>query len=94
MKRTTSVIARLTLVVAFAVTALAQEAPPKEPFKAVHLVNVTSAADVAALQATLGDYQRSRGKSGSSEHALSAVQGRGDAGGRLQLPCRIVMVRR
>ena len=77
MKRTTSVIARLTLVVAFAVTALAQEAPPKEPFKAVHLVNVTSPADVAALQATLGDISAAVAKAGhpNTRYRLYKVAG-------------------
>src|SRR4051812_31466575 len=55
MKHFLPVVARVALVVAFVMTASAQEAPPKEPFKAIHLVKITSEADVAAMQATLAD---------------------------------------
>jgi len=44
-----------------------QEAPPKEPFKAVHLVAFDSAADVAALQAALQDINAAVAKAGHPE---------------------------
>ena len=47
MKHTRLVVTGLAIVFGFAVTVSAQEAPPREPFKAVHLVNITSSADVA-----------------------------------------------
>lgn len=45
----------VALCATLASTVLAQEAPPKEAFKAVHLVTLKSAADVASLQAALDD---------------------------------------
>jgi len=44
--------------------ALAQEAPPEGPFKAVHLVGLTSAAEVATLQAALDDMNAVVAKAG------------------------------
>jgi len=67
MSHATLVFVRLALVSAFAGTAAAQEAPPKEPFKAVHLVNITSPADVAALQATIDDLNAVVTKAGLRE---------------------------
>ena len=61
------VVTGLVLIVAFAVTALAQDAPPKEPFKTVHLVNITSAADVTELQATIADLNAVVAKAGFSD---------------------------
>ena len=58
MRSVRSLIPLLCLVAAFGPTVRAQEAPPKEPFKAVHLVNLKSAADVAALQAALADINK------------------------------------
>jgi hypothetical protein len=48
-------VTQLIFVFAFGVRVLAQEPPPREPFKTVHLVNVTSASDVAELQAMMED---------------------------------------
>jgi hypothetical protein len=56
----------LFLVVALAVT-VAQEAPPKEAFKAVHLLNVTSEADVAALQSMIADVNAAVASAGSPD---------------------------
>ncbi|PYR88312.1 MAG: hypothetical protein DMF84_28705 [Acidobacteria bacterium] len=61
------VVTRLVLIAAFAVTALAQDAPPKEPFKTVHLVNITSPADVAAMQETIADLNAVVAKAGYSD---------------------------
>jgi len=57
MNRVTSLILSFVLVGAFEAAVRAQEAP-KEPFKAVHLLNLKSAADVAALQAGIADMNK------------------------------------
>jgi hypothetical protein len=67
MRHATLVVVRLALVGTFAVTAAAQKPLPKEPFKAVHLVNITSPADVAALQATIDDLNAVVTKAGMGE---------------------------
>lgn len=58
MRHVRSLIPHLFLIAAFGATVLAQDAPPKEAFKAVHLVNLKSPADVAALQAALADINK------------------------------------
>ena len=62
-----SVIVPLALVVAFSASFLAQDAPPKEPFKAVHLINITSPADTAELLATLTDLNAAVAKAGTMQ---------------------------
>ena len=54
------------LVSALATVLQAQEPTPKEPFKTVHLVNLTS-ADVATLQAALADLNAAMAKAGHPE---------------------------
>jgi hypothetical protein len=61
MKRLFATPLFLVLVLAAAV---AQEAPPKDAFKAVHLVNVTSASDVAELQSMIADMNAAVAKAG------------------------------
>ena len=75
MKHTRLIVA---LVAAFAVKASAQEAPPKEPFKAVHLVNITSAADVAEMQATIADLNAAIAQAGlrDTRYRLYKVSGK------------------
>jgi hypothetical protein len=58
MNRVTSLILPFVLVGAFGTAVRSQEAPPKEPFKTVHLANLKSAADVAALQAAIADMNK------------------------------------
>jgi hypothetical protein len=58
MKHVRSLIPHLFLIAAFGATVLAQDAPPKEAFKTVHLANLKSAADVAALQAAIADMNK------------------------------------
>ena len=48
-------LASMLVMSALAAPAFAQETPPKEPFKAVHLLNLKSDADVAALQRGIAD---------------------------------------
>ena len=58
MKNTRSVARRFAIVVVFSgliAAGLAQEAPPKEPFKAEHLLNLKSEADVAAMLRGIAD---------------------------------------
>ena len=64
MRHVTSLILHLCLITAFAAPALAQDAPPKEAFKAVHLVNLKSPADVAALQAAIADLNKAMANAG------------------------------
>lgn len=68
----------LALSATLATTVLAQEAPPKEAFKAVHLVTLQSAADVAALQAALDDVNAAVAKAGypSIRYRLYRVVGK------------------
>ena len=54
----------LSLIAAFATPVLAQDAPPQEAFKAVHLVNLKSPADLAALQAALADLNKAMANAG------------------------------
>jgi hypothetical protein len=58
MKYVRSLILHLLLIAAFGTPVLAQDAPPKEAFKTVHLVNLRSPADVAALQAAIADMNK------------------------------------
>lgn len=58
MRQIRSLIPQMFLIAAFYATVLAQDAAPREPFKAVHLVNLKSAADVAAVQAALDDMNK------------------------------------
>ena len=67
MKHTRLAVTGLAIVFGFAVTVSAQEAPPREPFKAVHLVNITSPADVAPLQATIADLNAAVASAGLRE---------------------------
>ena len=60
-------VTQLIFVFAFGVRVLAQEPPPREPFKTVHLVNVTSASDVAELQAMMEDLNGVVATAGYSE---------------------------
>jgi hypothetical protein len=55
MTRLRSVVSHALLIAAFGAIVAAQDAPPKAPFKAVHLMNLRSAADVAAVQAAIDD---------------------------------------
>jgi len=68
----------VVLSVALCAPALAQEAPPAGPFKAVHLVGLDSAADVAKLQAALDDMNRAVAAAGFSNirYRLYKVVGR------------------
>ena len=58
MKHVRRLIPCLFLISAFAAMVLAQDAPPKGPFKTVHLTNLKSAADVTALQAAIADMNK------------------------------------
>lgn len=58
MRHVRSLVPQLFLLATFGATVLAQDPPPKEAFKAVHLVNLKSPADVAALQASLADINK------------------------------------
>jgi hypothetical protein len=55
MKHVRRLIPHLFLIAAFGAMVLAQDAPPKGPFKTVHLTNLKSAADVTALQTAIAD---------------------------------------
>ena len=55
MTRLRSVVSQTFLIAAFGAIVAAQDAPPRAPFKAVHLMNLRSAADVAAVQAAIDD---------------------------------------
>ena len=78
MNHATSSFTRLMLVAAFVVSASAQEPLPKEPFKAVHLVNITSAADLAEMQATIADLNAAVAKAGlrDTRYRLYKVTGK------------------
>jgi hypothetical protein len=54
----------VALCAALGTAVLAQEAPPKEAFKAVHLVTLTSEADVASLLGALDDMNAAVAKAG------------------------------
>ena len=58
MKHARRLIPHLFLIAAFGAMVLAQDAPPKGPFKTVHLTNLKSPADVAALQAAIADMNK------------------------------------
>jgi hypothetical protein len=67
---------QLFLVVVLAAV-VAQEPPPKEAFKAVHLMTVTSAADVAELQSMIADINGVVAKAGypDTRYRLFKVSG-------------------
>ena len=81
MRHVTSLILHLYLIAAFGAPVLAQDAPPKEAFKAVHLVNLKSPADVAALQAALADLNKAMANAGYPDirYRLYKVVGKHDA---------------
>jgi hypothetical protein len=54
MKHVNSLILHLVLIAAFGMPVLAQDAPPKEAFRAVHLVSLKP-SDVPALQGVIAD---------------------------------------
>ena len=58
MRQVHSLVLHLVVIAAFATPALAQDAPPKEAFKALHLVTLKSAADVTTLQAAIADMNK------------------------------------
>jgi len=58
MRHVTSRIVPLVLIALFATSAVAQDAAPKEPFKAMHLVTLKTPADIAALQAAITDMNK------------------------------------
>ena len=64
MRHVSSLILRLCLITAFGAPVLAQDAPPKEAFRAIHLVNLKSPADVAAVQAALADLNKAMANAG------------------------------
>ena len=55
MKQSKRIALLLVLSAVLGTIVLAQEAPPKEPFRTVHLVALASAAEAAVLQAALED---------------------------------------
>ncbi len=58
MRHVTSLILHLVVIAAFGTPVLAQDAPPKEAFKAVHLMNLKSPADVTAVQVAIADMNK------------------------------------
>jgi hypothetical protein len=58
MTQVRSLIPRLVLITFLGTTVLAQDPAPKEAFKTVHLVNLKSPPDVAALQAAIADMNK------------------------------------
>jgi hypothetical protein len=64
MKHVRRLIPHLLLIAAFGAMVLAQDAPPKGPFKTVHLTNLKSAADVAALQVAIADMNKAVASAG------------------------------
>ena len=64
MKHARRLIPHLFLIAAFGAMVLAQDAPPKGPFKTVHLTNLKSAADVAALQTAIADMNKAVASAG------------------------------
>ena len=67
MKLSRGIALSVVLSASFATAVLAQEAPPKEPFKAVHLIALKSPAEVTELQAALADMNAAIAKVGYAD---------------------------
>jgi len=67
MKLSRGIALSVVLSASFATAVLAQEAPPKEPFKAVHLIALKSPAEVTELQAALADMNAAVAKVGYAD---------------------------